>query len=152
MPTGDGWGPRSSWQCSNLSLPLFEGDRRGSPHEPLLLSSSCPTSGNGGLFLYFFGRKWLTLPSPPHDGIHLQTHSSIKSKRDCRSGLCGRETGLGGKPVENGHDRPQQRTPYPGHSLLKSSRPPHRSWSHRCRVPRVGDLLQGLSLAFGGCF
>lgn len=148
MPKGGGWSPRSSQQSSNLSLPLFEGDGRGSPRQPLLLCSSCPMSGNSGLFffLYFFGRKWLALPSPPHNGTHLQRRSSIKSERDHRDGWCGRETGLGGKPAESGHDRPWQRTPYPAYSLFKSSRPPHRSW------PRAGDLPQGLSLAFGGCF
>lgn len=50
-------------------------------------------SGNGGPLLGFFGRKWLTLPSPPHDGIHLQMPSSIKSKATTRDGLCGREPG-----------------------------------------------------------
>lgn len=150
MPKGDSWGPASNALTS--PCPSLKGTSEGHPMSSPLLGSSCPMSGNGGLFLSFFGRKWLTLPSPPHDGIDLQMHSSIKSNAACRSGLRGRETGLSGKPVENSHGRLQQRTLYPEHSLLKSSWPPHHSWAHRCRVPRVGDLLQGLSLAFGGCF
>lgn len=99
------------------------------PSPTALLLSPCTEpgmSGSGGL-LCFFGRKWLTLPSPPRDGAYWQTSSSIKRERDHRAGLRGRGAGLGGKPVGTDLGRPPWRAPFPGHPLLKPFQPPHRT-------------------------